>query len=145
MHPQHKDLKCYFLNISIADQIKKLFSRPGFFTSLQHRFTRTISPGYIGDMYDGALYRHLSRPGAFLSYQSNISFQWNTDGVPLFSSSSYSMWPLYLKIKSLAGVWFGDKKPSINTFLKPLCTTMNSLFYNGLTVQPSRAVRSYCV
>ena len=72
----------------------------------------------------------------FLSYQSNISFQWNTDGVPLFSSSSYSMWPLYLKIKSLAGVWFGDKKPSINTFLKPLCTTMNSLFYNGLTVQP---------
>ena len=64
---EQADLKCYFLNISIADQIKKLFSRPGFFTSLQHRFTRTISPGYMGDVYDGALYRYLSRPGAFLS------------------------------------------------------------------------------
>ena len=62
-----------------------------------------------------------------------ISFQWNTDAVPLFCSSSYSMWPLYVKIielpftlyncinnKILAGVWFDDKKPSINKFLKHL-------------------------
>ena len=59
------------------------------------------------------------------------------------------MWPLYLKInelpyklrnyfsnKILAGVWFGAEKPVINTFLKPLCTAMTSLFKEGIIVNP---------
>ena len=85
--------------------------------------------GVIADVYDGALYSALSRSGEFLSSVCNISFQWNTDGVPLFRSSSYSMWSMYFKInelpqrmrnglnnKILAGVWFGTTKPSVNTF-----------------------------
>ena len=57
--------------------------------------------GVIADVYDGALYSALSRSGEFLSSVCNISFQWNTDGVPLFRSSSYSMWPMYFKINEL--------------------------------------------
>ena len=99
-------------------------------------------------MYDGTLYRSLSHAGGF---QSNT--QWNTDGVPLFLSSSFCMWPFYLKInelphvsrncisncisnKVLAGVWFGNKKTAINTFLKPICEAMNTLFYRGIIVYP---------
>ena len=40
----------------------------------------------IGDVYDGALYNALFSAGGFLSSACNISFQWNTDGVSLFSS-----------------------------------------------------------
>ena len=82
-------------------------------------------------MMEHCIYSALSRSGEFLSSVCNISFQWNTDGVPLFRSSSYSMWPMYFKInklpqrmrnglnnKILAGVWFGTTKPSVNTFLK---------------------------
>lgn len=128
------------------EQIKCLFSRPGFFTSLCHQFSRNITSGYLEDVYDGTLYCSLSKAGGFLS---SISLQWNTDGVPLFSSSSFSMWPLYLKInelpytlrkcisnKILPGVWFGRTKPSINTFLKPLCDTMKTLFFDGIVVHP---------
>ena len=38
--------------------------------------------------------------------------------------------------KVLAGVWFGNKKPAINTFLKPICEAMNTLFYKGIIVYP---------
>jgi len=56
----------------------------------------------------------------------------NTDGVPVFKSSKVSIWPLYLVIKELpygkrmakenmifAGLWFGEKKPAMWTFLTP--------------------------
>ena len=145
---QHRtDFKSFFINVSVPEQIKNLFRKPGFYTSLQHRFARITSVG-MSDVYDGALYHSLSRPGQFLSFGEHISFQWNTDGVPLFHSSAFSMWPFYLKInelpirirdclsnKLLAGVWFGTQKPSINTFLKPFCDTMKSLYEDGLVVQ----------
>jgi hypothetical protein len=133
----------------IKEQLKNLFSRPEFFRAIEHRFSRNVSTGVIGDVYDGALYSALSRAGEFLSTAYNLSFQWNTDGVPLFSSSSYSMWPMYLKVnelpqrirntlnnKLLAGVWFGSTTPSINTFLKPLCHVMKEIFSQGVEVHP---------
>ena len=142
---QHNS-NCYFVNLCIKEQIQNLFRRPGFFSALQHRFSRPSSPGCIRDVYDGAIYRSLSELGGFLSSTSNISFQWNTDGVSLFKSSSFSMWPLYLKInelpltmkdlisnKIIAGAWFGNTKPSV---LKPLCGVMKSLFTDGLEIQP---------
>ena len=51
--------------------------------------SRNTSPGVIGDVYDGALNNALFSAGGFLSSACNIYFQWNTDGVSLFSSSSY--------------------------------------------------------
>ena len=148
------DFKTFFISICIKEQLKNLFERPGFYTSLQHRFSRNIPFGNLADIYDGTLYQSLFKRDGFLSFKSNISFQWNTDGVPLFSSSSFSMWPLYLKInelpyvlrnsvrnKILAGVWFGNTKPSVNTFLKPLCETMNNLFYEGLLIHPPEPIR----
>ena len=144
-----RNSKCYFIYLCIKEQIKNLFSRPGFFHAISHRFNRKGPLDVISDVYDGALYRALSRPEEFLSSACNISFQWNTDGVPLFKSSSYSMWPMYFKInelpqkmrnglnnKILAGVWFGITKPSINTFLKPLCQVMKEMFIEGVQVHP---------
>jgi hypothetical protein len=78
--------------------------------------------------------------------QEDFSVSGNTDGVPLFQSSLYSMWPFYLELplrlrnqldnKIVGGVWFGSKKPAINTFLKLFCSTMKSLFNDGLLVYP---------
>ena len=95
------DLKSFFIKISISEQLKNLFGKHGFYTWLQHRFTRSTRSGHLSDVYDGELYQNLSKPGEFLSFKEHISFQWNTDGVPLFHSSSFSMWPLYLKINEL--------------------------------------------
>lgn len=59
-----------------------------------------------------------------------ISFTWNTDGVPVFQSSQYSIWPLLLQVNELlyhestqnqilAGLWFGPERPNMSSFLKP--------------------------
>jgi hypothetical protein len=74
----------------------------------------------IEDIYDG---KHYKQYGNILSNRNNISFIWNTDGIPLYKSSKTSMWPLYYVINELplkmrrelgnmllAGLWIGQKK-----------------------------------
>jgi hypothetical protein len=61
---------------------------------------------------------------------SYISFSLHTDGAAVFKSSIVSVWPLFLVINErpykirmkkenmlLASLWFGNKKPSMSTFL----------------------------
>ncbi|XP_070537248.1 uncharacterized protein [Ptychodera flava] len=73
---------------------------------------------------------------------------WNTDGVPVFKSSSFSLWPLYLMVNELpfhervkrenlifAGLWFGTVKPDMLTFLKPFHATFSRLENEGITVE----------
>ena len=52
------------------------------------------------DIYDGNVYQELVRDG-FLANKDNISFLFNTDGIPVFKSSGFSFWPLFLLINEL--------------------------------------------
>lgn len=68
-----------------------------------------ISPDAIEDIQDGLLYKqHFDSDGYFKgtskkkkSNEVHISFQLNTDGVALFKSSKYSIWPVYLVLNEL--------------------------------------------
>ena len=124
--------KAYFIEIPIVQQLATFFSRSGFYSSIQHRFQREKkNRNNVEDIYDGLLYKKLASEG-ILSSPDNLSFLMNTDGVPVFKSSKVSIWPLYLIINELpyhkrmanenmifAGLWFGEKKPAMWTFLKP--------------------------
>ena len=125
--------KAYFIEIPVVYQLSEFFSRNGFYSDIQYRFHRTKKhPENVEEIYDGALYKKLSGKGGLLSCPDNVSFLMNTDGVPVFKSSKVSIWPLYLVINELnyskrmayenmifAGLWFGEKKPAMWTFLKP--------------------------
>ena len=96
MYSSVKDLS-YFLHISISSQIRALFSRKKFLTAIKHRFQRRKQHGsHYEDIYDGSIYKKLMTPGSILSNSNNLSLTWNIDGVPLFKSSKYSLWPMYL-------------------------------------------------
>lgn len=130
------DIK-YFIEIPILAQLSLLFKRPGFYDKIQHRFFRKkINDDNLEDIYDGSVYKKMVSDG-FLSNKNNISFTWNSDGVPIFKSSKFAIWPLYLVINELppsmrfrrenfilAGLWFGNTKPEPNLFL--------SVFKEGL-------------
>lgn len=91
----------YFLELSTVDQLKTLFKRPGFYDDLQWRFKREHDGDHISYIYDGDLYQSLFSNGGILSSPDNVSFTFNTDGVPVFKSSKVSIWPLYLVINEL--------------------------------------------
>ena len=56
----------YFLELSLEDQMKKLFERPSFYQQLQHRFSRNKSNNNIEGIYDGKLYKEHSKPYGIL-------------------------------------------------------------------------------
>jgi len=106
-----------------------LFAKTGFYENLRHRFRRTkTNINNFEDIYDGSEYKKHCNPG-ILDFQQNISLLWNTDGVPVFKSSNFSIWPLYSVINKLpfsehtkrenmifTGLWFGDKTIYANIF-----------------------------
>lgn len=64
----------------------------------------------------------------------------NTDGVPIFKSSKFSILPVYLMINELpkkerkltenmmlCGLWFGEIKPFMPVFGKPLHEALKTL------------------
>ena len=124
--------KAYFIEVPVVQQLATFFSRGEFYSSLRHHVHREKkNRNNVEDIYDDVLYKNLWKKG-ILSSPDNISFLMNTDGVPVFKSSKVSIWPLYLIINELsygkrmaaenmifAGLWFGEKKPAMWTFLKP--------------------------
>lgn len=137
-----KDNVTYLIEIPIIAQLRTLFKRSPFYKNIStHRFNREKSDiSNIEDIYDGSVYKHLESSG-FLSSKNNISFTWNTDGVPIFKSSKFSIWPFYLVINELpyelrmkkenvilAGLWFGIKKPQPNLFLSTFTDSLKKLY-----------------
>lgn len=136
----------YFIEIPLLSQLEKMFKRDGFYDSLNHRFTRTKkNPNNYEDIYDGEIYKQLSRENNILSNPSNISLTWNTDGVSIFKSSKYCIWPFYFMINELphylrskmqnvllGGLWFGSSQPQPNLFMKYSLVDSLKKLYEGV-------------
>ena len=60
---------------------------------------RKDNKGYYADIYDGSMYQRAST--GFLAHEKNISLTFNTDGNPVFKSSGFAFWPLYLLVNEL--------------------------------------------
>lgn len=72
----------------------------GVWKAVQAR-RRQRGKAVIMDIIDGKYYTRLCEPGQFLNNPCNISFIFNTDGAPLYSSSCVSLWPVFLAINEL--------------------------------------------
>ncbi|CAG2238839.1 unnamed protein product [Mytilus edulis] len=113
-------------------QAQNLFAQQEFYDKLQNRFTRSRTTDWATykDISDAHLNQVCSENDGPLRQPENISFTFNTDGAPVFKSSKVSVWQLFMVINKLpyklrmmkenmilAGLWFGDQKPSMSTFL----------------------------
>lgn len=130
--------RCFFIEVSVIKQLEKLFAEEDFRNKLVSFQKRKKTNDDIEEMYDGEHYQHLFMSEFFSEH--DISFTWNTDGVPLFKSSKTSMWPLFLTINELpfairrnpenlllVGLWIGPKKPEMLTFLDPFIEDLQTL------------------
>ena len=139
----------YFLHFSVRSQIRAFFARHYFLSLIQHRFKRgKIHENNYEDIYDGSIYQQHSAENGILACCSNISLTWNIDGLPLFKSSKFNLWPMYFVINELpyelrirtenmiiSGLWFGESKPNMNVFLQPIFTELTDLESNGVEVK----------
>ena len=98
------ELSVYSINIKInawccISYLVHLLIDPKIWKHLQQRFERSTN-GSICDIYDGAAYQ---KYGEFLSKENpaHTSLLCNTDGVALFRSSKFSIWPIWLVINEL--------------------------------------------
>lgn len=141
--PQVTQANNYFLVTPIVEQLKIFYRRAGFTNKLQHRNNRRkTNMQNLEDIYDGQMYQDLSKPPGILSDDRNISFMWNTDGLSLYKSSKFQVWPFYLVINELpyneryrkenllmAGLWFGQRKPFPSLFLHTISDELVQLRY----------------
>lgn len=104
----------YFIIISLICQLRNLIEKTGILGLLSYSITRRkINLHAIEDIQDGLLYKkHFGSDGYFKGTSDkkkkteiHISFQINTDGVALFRSSKYNIWPIYLAVSELPPNW----------------------------------------
>ncbi|XP_033126933.1 uncharacterized protein LOC117124703 isoform X2 [Anneissia japonica] len=137
----------FFITSGLKSQVKTLFETPGISQHLSYKTNRNKQEiDNMEDIYDGEIYQRLCEPGQPLHNVNNFSYSFNSDGVPIFKSSKYSLWPIYIMINELppklrmnnlllAGVWLGKSEPQMNTFLhiflkEALLLETDGIFWN---------------
>ncbi|KAK3085488.1 hypothetical protein FSP39_004118 [Pinctada imbricata] len=143
----HSGSVAYFVQLKLVSQLSALWKNPTFCHFVRnHRFEhmKSNTAQNLSDIYDGELYQTFYKNNGILSDKNNLSFSLNTDGAPLFKSSSVSIWPVYLLVNELPiaqrkkrhfslfyGVWIASKKPQMWSFLRPLFDELKHLESNG--------------
>ncbi|XP_071509828.1 uncharacterized protein [Diadema antillarum] len=135
----------FFVTANLKSQIKALFERNDIGAHLSYRNTRQkAKQNNIEDIYDGKFYKEMMEPEQPLPDPNNYSYSFNSDGMPIFQSSKYSIWPLYIMINELpphlrnknlilAGVWFGKNEPKMEIFLEKFTSEAEKLSNEGVS------------
>ena len=83
----------FFLHIPLEDQLKELLKDPSVHCSVTNRnLEDLLRSTAITDVTTAELYKNLIKHHGMSA--NDISFTWNADGVPVFKSSQYSIWPV---------------------------------------------------
>lgn len=132
----------FFVNFDVNPKISELVKMNSdyYYDIMNHR---VHEKGVFKDVYDGNMYQEFSTTLDERERHQYLTGIFNTDGAPLFKSSAYSIWPIYLQLNELPiqvrrtelivfGLWFGKNKPEMNTFLEPFVQKMNKLSTEGV-------------
>lgn len=139
----HKDLLKsgnFFILFNLQSSFLKVLAMPGVKEGILKVVTKRYEmkeTDFVEDITDGRCYKQLR----YDRYDLTCSV--NTDGVSIFNSSKCSIWPILISINELeyklrrkhtmlAGLWFGPKKPSFDTFLRPFVAHCNELSNDGI-------------
>lgn len=144
------DERHFFAQCNVNLQLKEILEREGVWEGIVDSRSGQ-QPQNICDITSGRVYKDL-REGGVIS-DSSITLSFFTDGVPLFSSSQVSLWPVFLTVNELQaearyqpknliiwGLWQGKGKPPMNVFLDKLVEDLQKLFTEGVEVVVGEAV-----
>lgn len=132
----------FFVYFDINSQISELVeSNSDYYCYIMK--DRIHEENKFKEIFDGKMYQTFLNSLNESDRHRYLTVTYNTDGAPLYESSKYSIWPIYLQINELpydvktnelivCGLWFGRNKPHMNVFLKPFVENMNQLCKEGV-------------
>ena len=85
---------------NIQMQLQQILEKEAMWDSIQSMKEKHRGPS-VCDISDGESYQALREECQLLRNKDGISFTMFTDGIPLFSSSNTSLWPVYLLINEI--------------------------------------------
>ncbi|KAL7298832.1 hypothetical protein TKK_0008571 [Trichogramma kaykai] len=130
--------KNYFIQIPLRPQLEEFVNSKYDLISKSENTQKDFS-----NILSGQFYKKLKKHGKINN--RDIILQMNTDGVKLFKSSAFTLWPIQMEIANLlyhdkrqntilTALWFGNDKPEMNTFLKPTVDELKDLHEEGITL-----------
>lgn len=135
----------YFVVLPVKEQVVNILKTTGIENNMisHDDIKNSYDTSVIKDIVHGKIYKDLIGQGRL--GPNDLSLLFNTDGISVFKSSNYSVWPILATVNELpphlrkdhmilAGLWFGAQKPHMNTFFKPFVTEMIELGNHGLCV-----------
>ena len=106
------------------------------------------------DIQDGSGFRKIQHEYGTLTSPESLGMILFTDGVPLWKSSSQSLWPIYLAVANLppnirmrkdnlllSAVWVGKGKPKMEQLLRPTLAMLKQLERDGVMVNTPFGVK----
>ena len=126
---------CYFAIIDISDSVRDYLKvHEDYYDYIVTK--RVHKTDHIEDFYDGKLYRDFVKQLSDSDRSAYMTMIFNTDGAPVFESSTVSIWPIYvtpneipirdrLNSTIVCGLWFGLNKLEMTVFLDAFVEQMN--------------------
>lgn len=149
---QGRQPRNFFILADVKKQLTCMLQSKGVWQAIQTMKTRIMQksePEELLDIVDGHYYRSLCQPGQFLHNSNNISAIFNTDGIPLYSSSNVKLWPVFLAVNELppasrfsrenmilAAIWQGKSKPPFSQYMCAFGEEMCELYNEGFSITP---------
>lgn len=88
----------FFISIPLEHQLKKLFARPDFMKDFAE-FLPESNNGNIENIFDGEVYKEVRR--TFPPNVICVTLKFNLDGMQVFTSNNFSLWPCYAVVNEL--------------------------------------------
>lgn len=146
--------KCgYFITFNIEERLREILSREDFLESMNTFLANESLEGTYEGILDGSIVKELREQFQLLRDDLIVlSYLCHTDGINIFKSSKFAIWPLTFVVNELppdkrldpenvimGGLWFGTKKPNFNMFFKCMKNQVKKM-KNGLQVDvPNKA------
>ncbi len=132
----------FFMTFDIEKRLQNLLKISTVSANLMHNLKNrgNRDSRALCDIMDGQSYKELNLD------VNDFTCCINTDGVNVFESSTFSIWPIFISINeldfkvrskytTLVALWFGKSKPTFDTFLKPFIKQCNQLSIHGFEWQ----------
>lgn len=133
----------FFVMLDIVSPISKLLESNSTYYNNHIMNERNHEKGYISDIYDGKRQRTFLDNLDDTDKRNYATVVFNTYGAPLYKSSTYSFWPIFVMLNEipvhvrtkdliLEGLRFGKDILNMNVFFGPFADRMNELSSKGV-------------